>query len=318
MPTETATQEPAEAATEASAPTGAIPAADQRDKPQSTALTITPMQMLQVAVEQGADLEKLQKLMDLQERWEANEARKAFVVAMTAFKKNPPEIMKDTQVKFKNRGGDETEYYHATLDQVCALIAPALAEHGLAHDWEMSQEQGGQITVTCVITHEAGHSKRVSLAGMPDTSGGKNAIQAVASTVTYLQRYTLMAATGTAAKGQDDDGAGDAPPGKPVPEARPTRDQYKKGPPPETDLGEPFELLDEFGESAGQFDDANACLDAASKYLGKDLSGAAGAAKAFHEHNQATLDRIIGVIGSSRDNTKVASFFRLLNGKRGD
>lgn len=173
-----------------------------------TALTITPMQMLQIAVEQNADLEKLSKLMDLQERWEANEARKAFVTAMTAFKKTPPEIVKDTHVSFKNRAGDETEYDHPTLDQVCAVIAPALAEHGLAHAWEMSQEKDGQITVTCIITHEGGHSKGVSLSGMPDTSGGKNAIQAVASTVTYLERYTLMAATGSAAKGQDDDGRG--------------------------------------------------------------------------------------------------------------
>lgn len=40
----------------------------------------------------------------------------------------------------------------------------------------------------------------------PDNSGSKNAIQAVGSTVTYLQRYTLLAATGLAAAGQDDDG----------------------------------------------------------------------------------------------------------------
>ena len=42
------------------------------------AQAVTPMQMLQIAVEQGADLDRLEKLMDMQERWEANEARKAF------------------------------------------------------------------------------------------------------------------------------------------------------------------------------------------------------------------------------------------------
>ena len=36
-------------------------------------------------------------------------------------------------------------------------------------------------------------------------SGSKNSIQAVGSTVTYLQRYTLLAVTGLAAKGQDSD-----------------------------------------------------------------------------------------------------------------
>jgi hypothetical protein len=39
-----------------------------------------------------------------------------------------------------------------------------------------------------------------------DTSGSKNAIQSIASTITYLQRYTLFAATGLAADDQDDDG----------------------------------------------------------------------------------------------------------------
>lgn len=31
--------------------------------------TITPAHMLQIAVEKGADLDRLQQLMDLQDRW---------------------------------------------------------------------------------------------------------------------------------------------------------------------------------------------------------------------------------------------------------
>ena len=42
----------------------------------------------------------------------------------------------------------------------------------------------------------------------PDTGPGRNAIQARASAVNYLERYTLLAATGTAAAGQDNDGNG--------------------------------------------------------------------------------------------------------------
>ncbi len=97
------------------------------------------------------------------------------------------------------------------FDQVCAVVGGALAAHGLAYHWDTSQGNDGRITVACVITHQAGHSERVSLSGMPDTSGGKNAIQATGSTVTYLERYTLLAATGLAASGQDDDSAGSGP-----------------------------------------------------------------------------------------------------------
>ena len=280
---------------------------------------ITPMQMIQVAVEQNVEIEKLQRLMDFKERWEANEAKRAFVVAMTAFKKDPPQIVKDTHVQYPTRGGGEgTDYYHATLDQVCAVLAPALADHGFSYVWETSQEHAGQITVKCIITHEAGHSTSVTLMGPPDTSGGKNAIQAVASTVTYLERYTLMAATGTAAKDQDDDGAGGGKPGKPGPMERPKREDYTDSPPPETNLGEPFVLVDEYGNDNGVHETAEEWLDAAGTYLGKDLSSAAGAAKAFHGYNQETLDRISEVLGSGRDNARVGSFHRLLNGKRGD
>ena len=165
------------------------------------ALAITPMQMLQIAVEQGADLDKLQKLMDLQERWEANEARKAYVAAINAFKVKPPTVKKNRHVRF-----GETEYDHATLDKVCEAIGPALSEHGLSHRWETTQTEAGLIRVTCVLTHELGHSERVSLQAGADQSGKKNSIQAIGSTVSYLQRYTLLAATGLASAEMDNDG----------------------------------------------------------------------------------------------------------------
>lgn len=168
---------------------------------------ITPMQMLQIAVEQNADLDKLTKLMDLQERWEANEARKAFVAALNAFKADPPTVVKNKSVRF-GRGDNATAYDHATLDQVAAVIGAALSEHGLSHRWEVQQLEGGQIRVTCVLTHAMGHSERVSLQAGADQSGAKNNIQAIGSTVTYLERYTLLAITGLAAKGQDSDGGG--------------------------------------------------------------------------------------------------------------
>ena len=164
--------------------------------------TVNPMQLLNVAVQQGADIDKLAKLMDLQERWEANNARKAFTVAMAEFKKDPPAIVKDRSVSFGT-----TVYMHAGLDQVTDKIAKALSACGLSHRFEIGQ-QDAKITVTCVITHLLGHSERTTLTAGSDTSGGKNAIQGVGSAVSYLQRYTLLAATGLATGEGDDDGRG--------------------------------------------------------------------------------------------------------------
>ena len=178
------------------------------DPKPSAPAPITPMQMLQIAVEQNADLDKLTKLMDLQERWEANEARKAFVSAKAAFSAEVPTINKNKLVDFKSRDERKagTSYHHATLDNVAETLSPLLGKHGLAYSWETEQLDGGMIRVTCVLTHEMGHSERVSLQAGPDQTGNKNNIQAVGSTVTYLQRYTLLAITGTATKDQDEDG----------------------------------------------------------------------------------------------------------------
>jgi hypothetical protein len=168
---------------------------------------LTPPQLVQMAVARGVDTEQLKELMQLQREWKADQARDAFTAAMTAFKAEPLRVVKNKQVGFK-----DTKYRHATLAQVVDAVVVGLSKHGLSHRWETKQD-GNMITVTCIITHKLGHSERTPLSAGPDTSGSKNSIQAIGSTVTYLQRYTLMAATGLAASDTDDDGGGgDRPP----------------------------------------------------------------------------------------------------------
>ena len=171
------------------------------------AVTVTPMALLDRAVQQGADVDKLEKLLALQERWEANEARKAFIAAKAAFKAEAPTINKNKHVGFTSQKG-RTDYDHATLDNVADTLSPILSKHGLTYDWKTEQREGGAIRVTCVLTHVMGHSEQTSLEAGPDNSGNKNSIQAIGSTVTFLQRYTLLSATGIATKDQDDDGKG--------------------------------------------------------------------------------------------------------------
>lgn len=163
-----------------------------------------PMQMIDTAVRAGASMETLERLFALQERHEANEARKAYVTALAAFKAHGLRVSKDRTV---NQGSGRPSYKHATLSNIIETIAPALAEHGLSATWSTAQEPHG-ITVTCILRHAAGHMESVSLTGQPDTGPGRNNIQAIGSTITYLQRYTLLAITGIAASDQDDDGGG--------------------------------------------------------------------------------------------------------------
>lgn len=167
----------------------------------------TPSQLLAMAVEKGASIETLEKLMALQERFEANEARKAYHKAMAAFKADPPTIVKSKAVNFATKAGGRTSYRHADLAEAVNAIGEALSKHGLSAAWKTEQKaETNNVTVTCEITHVLGHSESTPLTAPPDTSGTKNSIQAIASTVTYLERYTLLAITGLAAGETDDDG----------------------------------------------------------------------------------------------------------------
>jgi len=168
----------------------------------------SPQDVLALAIEKGAGVEQLQALMDLQERHERNEARKAFHRSMAAFRANPPRIHKDRTVQ-----AGPAVYTHASLANVVERISVGMAPHDLSFRWETQQEQGA-VTVTCVIQHVQGHEERTTLTAPPDDSGRKNGIQQIASTVSYLERYTLLAACGLATTDMPDDdgqGAGEAP-----------------------------------------------------------------------------------------------------------
>lgn len=160
---------------------------------------ITPMDLINRASDAGADLDKMQQLMDLQERWEAREAKKAYVISMSNFRASCPSI--DRTKKAHNSK-------YAGLAETLEQIKGILAESGLSHSWRTKQDNK-IITVTCVVTHVMGHSEETSLSSEPDASGSIKGIQGIASTVSYLERYTLYAILGLASKEMDNDGQGE-------------------------------------------------------------------------------------------------------------
>lgn len=158
----------------------------------------SPASMMLRAKQAGLSAEEMQDMLAVQKEWEANEARKAYHLAVKQFKAEEIRITKDKQVRF----GD-TEFSHASLANIIGTTVPYLSKHGLSHSWNTEQTDG-TIKVTCTLTHELGHSESTSMQSAPDASGKKNPIQAIASAITYLERYTFMAITGLAAHDQPD------------------------------------------------------------------------------------------------------------------
>lgn len=167
-----------------------------------------PFERMLVAAQSGIGLDQIEKMMELEERWEKREAEKAYNESLSAFKSAHIKITKTRLVDFNNSKGGRTTYKHATLDDVVSAVGPVLSEHGMSWSWFTEQQSNNMIAVTCVLRHRLGHSESVSLTAPPDNTGGKNTIQAIISTTTYLQRHTLKQICGVAEADEDDDGNG--------------------------------------------------------------------------------------------------------------
>lgn len=171
----------------------------QQDSPPPP---MTPRNLIALAVEKGAGVDQLERLMALQERYEANKARKAFNAAFADFKAEAVQIIKRTEVK----DGPLKGKFHANLSDVVSATTPHLSKHGLTISWALTKDDKDWMEVSCTLRHVAGHSESVSMGAAPDTGPGRNAIQARGSAKSYLERYTATAILGLAPQDADNDG----------------------------------------------------------------------------------------------------------------
>lgn len=155
---------------------------------------ISPLTVIQTAMETGANPEALKQLLDLQERYEANNARKAFNQAYVAAQAEIPIIFKDSQ-------GHHGSY--AKLEKLMGVLRPILDKHGLAISFEQ-EVAGDQLTVTCKIMHRDGHSQdtRFTMPAKGSLVKGNEA-QQMGSANSYARRYCLMNALNIATTDDD-------------------------------------------------------------------------------------------------------------------
>lgn len=173
------------------------------DEPAQLPAAVTPMMLIERAMASGAGMDVIEKFMSLQERWEKNQARKDFDSAIAAAKAEIPPIERNA------KGHNDKRY--ADFAAIASVVDPILGKFGLSYRFRTNQTE--RISVTCILSHKSGHSEETTLTGPADTSGNKNAIQAIGSTLSYLQRYSLVQMLGLAAA-RDDDGKAAA--GKPL------------------------------------------------------------------------------------------------------
>lgn len=166
------------------------------------------LRVIEKMIDKGVGADILTKVFELQQKAEAEQARRAFVVAFADFKAEAPAAIERTGVvNYPSKQGGQVDYSHVELDHACKELTPILSKHGLAHSWEVSPaDDAGWLTVSCRLEHVAGHSRSVTLRAQADMSGSKNAIQGAGSTIYYLERYTFLAVLGIAQSYGDNDG----------------------------------------------------------------------------------------------------------------
>lgn len=169
----------------------------QESLPAVSSETQAIMMMIErVVLNPEADMDKLDKMLDMQERILNRNAKQSFTADLAAMQAELPLVSK------AGEGHNRARY--AKLEDINEAIRPTLQKYGFAVTFRVKQSDKSA-TVTAILSHKLGHSEETDLVLPLDTSGSKNAVQAVGSTVSYGKRYALCALLNIST-GDDTDG----------------------------------------------------------------------------------------------------------------
>lgn len=168
-----------------------------RQDDQNTALIQV---IAKAASDPNCDIEKMQRLLDMQERVMRQQAKTAFAADFAQMQTEMPIITERGEITVNG----QVRSKYAKFEDINEAIKPVMQKHGFAISFKVKTE-GKQITVTGVLMHRLGHQEETSMTLPADDSGSKNSVQQMGSSISYGQRYTLNALLNISSKGQDTD-----------------------------------------------------------------------------------------------------------------
>lgn len=154
----------------------------------------------------SVDIDKMERLIAMQERVQARDAEIAFSQAFSDMQPELPGITKGNQIVHKGQVISE----YAEWADISKVITPIMAAHGFSLSFK-PQHKGGVVSVTGILRHRLGHKDESTLDLPADASGAKNAVQAIGSTISYGKRYVGCPLLNIVTEGEDDDGATSGP-----------------------------------------------------------------------------------------------------------
>jgi len=156
------------------------------------------------ALDPNVDVEKLERLLAIQQTLLADQRRTAFRAALARLQEKLPQITKqgtilDREGKSRNR--------FAKIEDIDSAIRPLCAEEGFSFSFD-SKATGAMIEFTGTLQHREGHAETKTLTLPIDNGAGRNAVQSVGSTTSYARRYLLGMHLNLVTRDEDDDGMG--------------------------------------------------------------------------------------------------------------
>lgn len=152
-----------------------------------------------LALSPSCDMDKLERLIALQERMEAKLALEAFNASFAQMQCEMPSVEKRTE-------NTHTKKKYADLDDINDKVRPVMAKHGFGVSFKI-QTHEKFVTVTGILMHRNGHREETSMELPRDEGAGRSIVQAVGSTTTYGKRY-VMCALLNITSGDDNDNDG--------------------------------------------------------------------------------------------------------------
>ena len=169
-----------------------------------------PPSLVKLAIEQGVDVEILERLVALQERVTDRLARTEFFAALKSFQDECPELPKSKTARIATSGGGSYSYSYAPLDGITKTVRPVLARQGLSYAWTTeANDDLSVLYVVCILRHVEGHEERATFPVPTDTKAAMSAAQKNGAALTYGQRQSLVSVLGITAT-DDVDGAASA------------------------------------------------------------------------------------------------------------
>lgn len=167
------------------------------------AVMVDPMAAMieRVARDPSVDIDRLERLIAMKERAEAQRARALFDAALSAMQPELPVIERRASIKH----GEKLIAKYASWESIAVPVADVLAQHGFSLTFR-AEDLGGKVKVTAILAHRDGHREETSYPFPVDAGPGRNAIQAHGSSISYGKRYTACTLLNIITRGEDDDG----------------------------------------------------------------------------------------------------------------